>query len=451
MPRSTSFPAAALPAVNKVLSHVLVEDQPRELTLHATRGVLEQHRRKVLDGAPPPSLDQVAKEVSAYVRAWHRPGISRVLNATGVVLHTNLGRAPLGETVAEALHATAMGYCDVEMDMETGRRGDRLSSVGRLLVELTGAEDAVVVNNNAAAVLLAMTALASGAEMVISRGELVEIGGSFRIPDVAAAGGCRLVEVGTTNRTRLQDYQAAIGPETAGVLRVHPSNFRIVGFTERPARNQLVEVAHSAGCFVVEDLGSGSLVGGFPGEPAVSRVLSDGVDLVTFSGDKLLGGPQAGIAVGRADLVRALRGHPMYRALRLDKLVLCALDTTLRQYWTGHGSEIPALRMLRTTGDQLAQRADAMARALRRAGLDASCRPVDGRAGAGSLPERPLESVAVVIGALSATKLAYHLRKGNPPLLGRVQREEFYLDPRTLGRDEDDLAVELVIKAFSSL
>jgi L-seryl-tRNA(Ser) seleniumtransferase len=440
MPTSRSA-LAALPAVDRLLRQPRVAALPRPLALRAVRAVIDELRARVLaEGAEVPPVEELIAAVEVRVAGWRQPGIRTVLNATGVVLHTNLGRAPLAEAAQQAVAVAARGYGTVEIDLESGQRGDRLTALRARLAHLVGAEDAVVVNNNAAATLLTLTALAQGRSVVVSRGELVEIGGSFRIPEVAEAGGARLIEVGATNRTRVADYVRALdalAEPAAGLLRVHRSNFRIVGFTELPERAELAALAHARGLWLYEDLGSGNLLPETPEEPTVSQVLAEGVDLVSFSGDKLLGGPQAGIVVGRADLIQRLRHHPLYRALRLDKLVLAALDATLALVQEGREAEIPTVGMLRLGPQDLWPRCEALRAAVGRPDLDLTIEPVDGRAGAGALPELPLASVALVVRGLPVADLAQALRHADPPVLARQSQDALLLDPRALLPEQD--------------
>jgi L-seryl-tRNA(Ser) seleniumtransferase len=350
-----------------------------------------------------------------------------------VIVHTNLGRAPLAHEALERVREVARGYSNLELDLATGERGSRQDHVASLVRRLTGAEAALVVNNNAAAVLLALAALAEGREVVVSRGELVEIGDGFRIPEVLARSGARLVEVGTTNRTRAADYESAIGPETALLLRVHQSNFRVVGFTELPRPAEVAAVAHRHGLPLVDDLGSGVLAQ-LPGEPSAKESLAAGADLVCFSGDKLLGGPQAGVVVGRAELVERLRRHPLQRALRADKLTLAALEGTLRLYLDAP-SRVPVLRML---GDDVAA---VLARAERLAGLvGGTVEETVARVGGGALPLAELPSFACAI----EEDLAAQLRLGEPPVVGIVRDGRLLLDCRTLADDEIDEVAAVV-------
>jgi L-seryl-tRNA(Ser) seleniumtransferase len=363
--------------------------------------------------------------------------LRRVINATGIVIHTNLGRSPLADEAVAAVAAVAGGYANLEVVLETGQRGGRTAGVVDHVLALTGAEAAVVVNNNAAAVMLMLTALAGGKEVIVSRGELVEIGGSFRVPEIISAGGATLVEVGTTNRTRAEDFEAAIGPNTAMILRVHPANFKQVGFTERAGRAALVAVGKKHGIPVVEDLGSG-LLGGplslagtpMPGglDEHVDQVVASGMELVTFSGDKLLGGPQAGIIVGKAELVARLRGHPMYRAMRLDKMSLAGLEVTLRMVREGRENEIPVRAMLGRTAAECA----AMAKTIADGIVGASIEEDIGFSGGGALPGEGVPTVVVAIRGLDVEAVSAKLRTGETPIVARVARGALLLDPRTL-------------------
>jgi L-seryl-tRNA(Ser) seleniumtransferase len=362
----------------------------------------------------------VAEELDRLLSARLR----RVINATGVVLHTNLGRAPLAPEALARVAAVARGYSNLEYDLGAGARGSRQDHLAGLLRDLTGAEAALVVNNNAAAVLLALAALAEGRDVVVSRGELVEIGDGFRIPDVLTRSGARLVEVGTTNRTRIADYERAIGADTAAILRVHQSNFRIVGFAEQPAVHELARLAQRRGLVLVDDLGSGVLEEAGD-EPTVRSSLEAGADLVTFSGDKLLGGPQAGIVVGRAELVERLRGHPLQRAVRADKLTLAALEGTLALYRRSESP--PVLRMLAEPPDSVRARAERLA-GLTGGRVEATV----ARTGGGSLPLAEIESFACAL----AEDLAAPLRTGELPVIGIVRDGMLLLDCRTIAEDE---------------
>lgn len=373
-------------------------------------------------------VPDVGEAVVRGVEALLRGKTRRVLNATGIVVHTNLGRAPWPQAAIDAA-VQAAGYCALEVDLDSGERGGRLQGVRDLLVHLTGAEDALVVNNCAAAVLLALTALAQGRQVLVSRGEMVEIGGSFRVPEVVASGGATLVGVGTTNRTRTVDYTEAITPDTAVVLRVHPSNYRVVGFTEAPAREDLVALCSARGLVLVEDLGSGSLEGE-QGEPSVRQAVQAGVDLVLFSGDKLLGGPQAGVVVGASVAVARLRKHPMYRALRLDKVALAALEATLAEH--ARGRLVPVQAMVSASEEALLTRARALKKALAARGVQGVVQADEGFVGGGALPGHALPSQVVALSVDRPQDLARRLRLGDPAVIVRVSEGVVKLDGRTL-------------------
>lgn len=403
------------------------------LGVDAARVVLARAREEIKAGHEPGDLAARMKEEIASLR---EPRLRRALNATGVIVHTNLGRAPLADAALERVREVGRGYSNLEYDLTAGSRGSRQDHVAAALRRLTGAEAALVVNNNAAAVLLSLAALAEGREVVVSRGELIEIGDGFRIPDVLARSGARLVEVGTTNRTRASDYEAAVRPETALLLRVHQSNFRIVGFAELPSLDELARVAERHGVPLVDDLGSGVLVD-VPDEPTVRESLGAGADLVCFSGDKLLGGPQAGIVVGRAELVERLRRHPLQRALRADKLTLAALEGTLGLYLEPGRAlrEVPVLRMLVEPAASVRTRAERLARL-----VDGDVEETVGRVGGGALPLTELPSFACAV----EESLAAALRAGEPPVIGVVRDGSLLLDCRTLDDSEVDEVAEAI-------
>ena len=419
-----------LPSVDELARGV---DDP--LAVEAARQVVDEARAAIHAGGDPGDLQaRLARELESLRRARLR----RTINATGVVVHTNLGRAPLAEEALDQVVRTARGYSNLEYDLDSGARGSRQDHVAGILRRLTGAEAALVVNNNAAAVMLALAALAEAREVLVSRGELIEIGDGFRIPDVLARSGAILREVGTTNRTRAADYDRAIGPETALLLRVHQSNFRVLGFTEQPTVRELAAVARRHELPLVDDLGSGAFFP-FEDEPSARDSLAAGADLACFSGDKLLGGPQAGVIVGRADLVEKLRRHPLQRALRADKLTLAALEGTLRLYLDPERAarEIPVLRML---GDDLGA---VRARAERLAGLvGGEVEDTVGRVGGGALPLAELPSFACAV----EEELARPLRSGEPPVVGVVRDGRLLLDCRTLA----DAEVEEVAAAVAA-
>jgi L-seryl-tRNA(Ser) seleniumtransferase len=424
-----------LPSIDKLLADERLADEPHELALEAARSVLERAREEIRAGREPrPLVDAVLEELTRTQRS----SLRRVLNATGVLVHTNLGRAPLADAALQRIAEVGAGYSNLEYDLERGERGSRQQHLGSLLERLTGGEAALVVNNNAAAVLLALAALAEGREVVVSRGELIEIGDGFRIPDVLARSGARLVEVGTTNRTRAADYEHAIGPETALLLRVHQSNFRVVGFTERPDLEELGRIAKRVGLPLVDDLGSGALttVGD---EPTPAESLRAGADLVCFSGDKLLGGPQAGIIVGRAELVERMRRHPLQRALRADKLTLAALEGTLSLALDpGTRDRIPVLRMLREPVAQVRKRAERLASL-----VGGEVEETVARVGGGALPLAELPSAACAV----EEDLAALLRLGNPPVIAVVRDGRTLLDCRTLSDEEVDDVAQAILAA----
>jgi L-seryl-tRNA(Ser) seleniumtransferase len=415
-----------LPSVDELARRI---DDP--LAVHAARSVLEQAREEIRAGAEPGDLTSRLRDELSSAR---RPRLRRVLNATGVIVHTNLGRAPLAAEAIARVEEVARGYSNLEYDLTAGARGSRQDHVADILRRLTGAEAALVVNNNAAAILLALAALAEGREVLVSRGELIEIGDGFRIPDVLARSGARLREVGTTNRTRAADYERAIGADTALILRVHQSNFRVVGFTELPSLSQLAAVARRHELPLVDDLGSGVLLE-LADEPSAKESLAAGADLVTFSGDKLLGGPQAGIVVGRAELVERLRRHPLQRALRADKLTLAALEGTLALYLDAP-ERIPVLRMLRDDAVQ--------ARAERLASLTGGAvAETVARVGGGALPLAELPSFACAL----EEELAVPLRSAEPPVVGIIRDGTLLLDCRTLADDDVSEVADAVAAA----
>ena len=408
-----------LPSVDELARQ---SDDP--LAVEAARQVVARARERIQAGADPGDL---AAELQAELSAARAPRLHRVINATGVIVHTNLGRAPLAEAALDRVREIGRGYSNLEYDVAAGGRGSRQDHVAGILRRLTGAEAALVVNNNAAAVMLVLAALAEGREVLVSRGELIEIGDGFRIPDVLERSGARLREVGTTNRTRAADYETAIGPETAVLLRVHQSNFRVVGFTAQPSLGELGDVARRHGLPLVDDLGSGALID-IGDEPTARASLAAGADLVCFSGDKLLGGPQAGIIVGRADLVEKLRRHPLQRALRADKLTLAALEGTLTLAIDAP-DEIPVLRMLRETPEAVRTRAAHLAKL-----VGGEVEETVARAGGGSLPLTELPSFACAV----EEELAVKLRAGNPPVIAVVRDGRTLLDCRTLTNAEAD-------------
>ncbi len=451
-------PRRELPSVERLLQEppvaALLDSLPRSVVVAAARDALTRARR----GRSEPPEDWAAEVVERAARIGGR-SLRPVLNATGVVLHTNLGRAPLAAAAIEALSAVAGGYCNLEFDLDAGVRGHRTDHGRRLLAALTGAEDALVVNNAAAALVVALNTVSAGQEVVISRGELVEIGGSFRIPDILARSGGRLREVGTTNRTHLADYRAAIGAATGAILQVHRSNFQQSGFVHSAAATELAALAHEHRLPFIHDIGSGLLADlapfGLTSEPRVQEAVTTGADLVIFSGDKLLGGPQAGCLVGRAELVAACRHNPLARAARADKLTLAALEATLRLYRDPEVAlrEVPVLRMLTLSGENLARRASALAAAIRPrcpAALPPRLAPGESLPGGGSFPGATLATTLVLLdpGPRGADALALALRLGEPPVVARVVDGAVALDPRTLPVDQDGELAKAVVAAY---
>ncbi len=430
----------ALPSVDRLVRALDASGHPSWVLKQAARGALEAARTQIAEGGAP---GDVEADALARAQGLARPRPTRVVNATGVVIHTNFGRSALAPGAAEAAARAASGYSDLEFDLATGGRGDRLAPVADKLRLLSGAEGALAVNNAAAAVMLALRAHARGREVVVSRGELVEIGGSFRVPDILAQADVRLVEVGTTNRTRAEDYARAIGPNTGLLLKVHRSNFEQRGFVAEVPLAELVAIGHAQGVPVVEDLGSGSLVDltahGLPPETHAPSRLATGVDLVCFSGDKLLGGPQAGLVLGGAEAVAALRRHPLARALRLDKLSLAALDWTLAALLDGRSDEIPTLRMIaepladvEARARELAKRLGEVARGVGARGVEFAVEPSQSTVGGGSIPGFEIPSAAVAIRGRPPQKLAAALRAAPVPVIGRVADQALWLDARTL-------------------
>jgi len=499
-----------LPSVEELVSHPaaagLLEHHPRSLVVDAVRAALEAARKTIMaagaggtgsgaaqvdaaprpgapaqGGAPAPAASGAAAvtaeallaQAAGLLESWSQPGLRRVANLSGVIIHTNLGRSPLAQRAIERVVEVSRGYSNLEYDLEAGERGSREIHVDALLARITGAEAAFAVNNNAGAVLLLLMALASGREVLVSRGQLVEIGGSFRLPDIMRAGGVRLVEVGTTNRTRIGDYEAAIGPDTALLLRVHTSNYRILGFTEEVELSDMVELGHSRGLPVADDLGSGALesLDVFHGEPSVAASLRTGVDVVCFSGDKLLGGPQAGILAGRKEVIGRLRKHPVARALRLDKMTLAALEATLELYRDPELArrEVPTLRCLNRTPDETAALAAQLQTAIERCCTNGFILEVDesiARAGGGSMPLMELPSHAVRIrfpepplpggtpdrtSSPTVSALDVELRRAPLPVVARVSQDSLHLDVMALDERDVEAVAESVAWAVARL
>lgn len=452
-----------LPSVDALLRSTIVQDLIPKLGLPAStdliRYVLEELRNGLSESNSPTNdgdvmalgrealYTEALKRIGNYSAAERLRGLRRVINATGVILHTNLGRAPLAKSVQRAMVEQAGGYCTLEYDLETGARGRRGKKAKELLAELTGAEAGVIVNNGAAAALLVLTVLTEGKEVVLSRGELVEIGGDFRIPDVMLSSGAELKEVGTTNRTKLADYEKAITPNTVMLMRVHPSNYRLVGFTAAPELKDLAELAHARGLWLYEDAGSGALIDlapyGLTGEPLIRESIAAGADVVSFSGDKLMGGMQAGLIVGRADLIDRIRRHPLYRALRPDKTTLAAVEATLAIYRRGvELTEIPALAMLAADASTIKARAESLLARVtedRKAELTIELTPGESAIGGGSAPTThpPTCLIALKSSTLSAARLAAKLRQHDPPVIGRIVDDRVVLDLRTVAETEE--------------
>jgi L-seryl-tRNA(Ser) seleniumtransferase len=461
----TANPYRALPSVNDILEcapiRELGKDHAHDLIVAAIRRELEWLRQRLNEGE---TVDGKAEAASVAARVAQRlgrelrPRLRSVINATGIVLHTNLGRAPIAEEAAKAAYEAARGYLNLELDLETGERSSRQNAIREWVCRLTGAESATAVNNNAAATVIALRALCQGKEVIISRGQLIEIGGSFRIPEIMTVSGAILREVGTTNITRLTDYERAIGPATGALMQVHSSNYRISGFTKSVPLADLVELGKKRGPPVIDDIGSGALLDfarfGFKGEPVARNSIGAGVDLVLFSGDKLLGGPQAGILAGRKEIIQRIEKDPLMRAFRLDKMTLAALETTLRIYLNEERAlqQVPGLRMLGISLAELRQRAEGLAVRLRQVGELAKVKVSEDVAfvGGGSLPDQSMKTYVLEIEAqgLSDEELAYRLRTGTPAVIGRLRDGKLVLDVRTVFSHQEDGLIEAVRNAL---
>jgi L-seryl-tRNA(Ser) seleniumtransferase len=445
-------PRRDLPSVNALLESAgvrsLLQQHPRRVVLEAVRSAVNAARNQ---GDAQRTEQQWVASIASALESLSQPSLRRVINATGVVLHTNLGRAPLAESALKAIADIAAGFSNLEYDLATGERGSRYSHCVGLLRQLTGAEDALVVNNCAAAMVLALNALAQRKEVLVSRGELVEIGGSFRIPDIMARSGAKLVEVGTTNRTHDDDYRRAITPRTAAIVKVHRSNFAIEGFTSDVSVDRLTFIAAEHGLPVIHDLGSGLMVSldeyGLKGEPTASIALEAGASLVLMSGDKLLGGPQAGIILGAANLIAKLRKNPFARAMRVDKLTLSALEATLRLYLEPERAirEIPVLAMLTASVKEIGARAEAVAARLRAAGIEANVAESSASVGGGAFPTATILSRAIVL-SRNVQELEEKLRAGEPAVIGRIFERNLLLDLRSVLPREDDILAESILK-----
>jgi L-seryl-tRNA(Ser) seleniumtransferase len=448
-------PYRSLPPVDALVRDLSLrldgDDISHQALVGAARAAIDDARTQIAEGRPAPSARDLAELALQYMRTALQPSLQPVINATGVIIQTNLGRAPLSAAALEAMRAVGAGYSNLEYDLEAGERGSRSSHLVALLRRLTGAEDGLAVNNNAAAIYLALTALASGREVIVSRGQAVEIGGGFRIPDVLRQSGARLVEVGTTNRTYARDYAEAIGEQTALLLRVHTSNFRLTGFVHETPLADLAELGRARGVALLDDLGSGTLLPtepyGLAPEPTVQQSVAAGADLVTFSGDKLLGGPQAGLIVGRGALVAQLRPHPLARALRVDKTTLAGLEATLLAYVRGAAErELPVWRMIAAPLDDLRRRATWIAQAIgeRQATVIDSSATVGG----GSLPGETLPGVAVALSG-APDPLARRLRHARPPVVARIADGALRLELRSVLEEQDTLLADLARRALS--
>lgn len=450
-----SFRLRQLPSVDVLLNspggEELIVRFGRELTLEALRRALDLARYEIAEGSHQPlEIVDLVAGADSWLKELIAPTLRPVVNATGVIIHTNLGRAPASSAAIAAIMATAKGYSTLEYDLENGQRGSRMIHAEKLLTRLTGAEAALVVNNNAAALLLLLTALCQGTEIIISRGQLVEIGGGFRIPDVMAQSGAKLVEVGTTNRTHLSDYETAISENTSAILVAHHSNFKVIGFTSEPALGEIAELAHKQDLVILYDQGSGALLDtskfGLDPEPLVQAALQSGVDVVTFSGDKLLGGPQAGILCGRETLISQIKRHPLARAVRADKMALAALSATLTRYATGRAlTEIPVWQMINRPLEEIEKLALDWAEMLTIKGL--SVEVIDGEStiGGGSLPGATLPTKLLGLNHPKPAKMAVDLRRQDPPVIARIMDDRLVFDPRTVLPGQEQAMIGAII------
>ncbi len=439
----------SLPSVDSLLAQTpiqrLIRSHSRDLVIDSIRQTVETARQAIMESRPVGAdVHALLPLIEQHLRDKTRPSLMPVINATGVIIHTNLGRAVLSAAAQQAMQAAASAYNNLEFDLDSGKRGSRLAHAGGLLRELTGAEDAVVVNNNASALILILSTLAKGSEVVISRGQLVEIGGGFRIPDIMQESGAQLVEVGTTNRTRIGDFAAALSERTAMLLRVHASNFKQVGFVEQPSLSELAALAQERGLLAVDDLGSGALIDtvpfGLEHEPTIQESIAAGADLVCFSGDKLLGGPQAGIIVGRASAVRRLKRHPLARALRVDKLTYAALMATLEHYRRDEALDcIPVWQMISCPLVEIHERAESWA-----AAVGGSVIAGESTVGGGSLPGATVSTTLLAIDCEAPDKLTARLRQAQPPVIARIADGRVLLDPRTILPEQDEALLRVL-------
>ena len=453
-----------LPSVDELLhsdsGQQLIERYSRAMTLQAVRASIAQARFHIRGGAMCPSPDELLVIAEQILDERRRPSLQPVINGTGVIINTNLGRSPLSNEALQAVQQIAGGYSNLEYELETGERGSRHAHVSALLCELTGAEAALVTNNNAAAVLLALSTLAAGREVIISRGQLVEIGGGFRVPDVMSQSGCRLIEVGTTNRTHLSDYEKAITERTALLLTVHPSNFQIVGFSEATPVEALAELAQQHGLLLMNDLGSGCLLAsehyGLRHEPMPQESIAAGAEIVCFSGDKLLGGPQAGLLVGKAVVLERISKHPLMRAVRIDKMTMAALEATLRHYQREEvESHIPIWRMIAASPTSIAGRAASWVSRLQHHGIPARMQRGESTVGGGSLPGETLPTTLLALDAgnvpMPLDELAKRLRLRSVPLIVRIMRDALLVDPRTVLKEQDKEVIQAFVEELGKV
>ncbi|MFI3251088.1 MAG: L-seryl-tRNA(Sec) selenium transferase [Eubacteriales bacterium] len=447
----------SIPKVDRLLADLphLAQTHGTPMLTQAIRAVIHRVRAEILSGHLTELPSDLTHQIEAELTRQTTPSLRPVINGTGIILHTNLGRAPLSTSAVSAITAVAQGYSTLEYNVETGARGERYSHVTPLLQTLTGAESALVVNNNAAAVLLMLSALTKGGEVITSRGELVEIGGSFRVPEIMEACGCTLREVGATNKTHLRDYESAITEHTQALLKVHTSNYKIMGFTQAVPLAELVALGAKHHLPVLEDLGSGSLCNldqfGISDEPTVQDSIQSGIDLVTFSGDKLLGGPQCGIIVGKKCYLDILKKHPLTRAMRVDKMTLAALEATLNSYLKEQATtEIPVLSMLSETPTTLEKRAKNLCNLLKKAGISAKVQPDCSEVGGGSVPTQTLPTLVVAVETTQNLQaLTTHLRHRSTPIIGRISHDQFLLDLRTLTESEFPEIVSALAEVLS--
>lgn len=443
-----------IPSIDRLMqqekAEELIREYGRDMTLRALRASLEFAREEIKHSGKAWSLDTTIDHAADWIMALITPSLCPVINASGIILHTNLGRAPLSAETITAMQTVSLGYSNLEYDLENGKRGKRSVHAEALLCQLTGAESALVVNNNAAAVLLVLSALAKGKRVIIANSQLIEIGGGFRVPDIMRQSGAKLAAVGTTNRVHLADYQSALEEPAALILCAHPSNFKVIGFTTEPELKDIASVAHQANLLLVYDLGSGALLDtsdfGLAHEPTVQEALADGADIVCFSGDKLFGGPQAGIIIGKADLLERIKRHPLARAVRADKLCLAGINATILHYLKGEAlSRIPVWKMISMSPHLIQQRAENWRKILRTGFVQETKSMVGG----GSLPEEHLPSYALVLQVKNPNQFHARLRKADHPVLARVEADRVLLDPRTVQEHEEESLLSGLRQALS--